>query len=131
MRLIIILPLVILGGCSSTDVELPPVVVPVIVAPNESSATIGAKKAANEANLVGPVEISAVRKAYPLGPGQYLLCIRGTNAQTGTRAYAVFFKNDDYVAVRSSVIIDECETQPFTPLGTAPFTIGADKPKSG
>jgi hypothetical protein len=130
MRLTIILPLVILGGCSTTDVEIPPIAVPVIVAPNQSSATIGAQKAANDAKLVGPVQISAVRKAYPLGPGQYLLCIRGTNAQVGPRTYAVFFKNDEYIAMRSSVIIDECESQAFTLLGAGPFSIEPDKPKS-
>lgn len=79
---------------------------------------------------MGPVEVSAVRKAYPLGPGPYVLWIRGNNAQTGTRPYAVFFKNDEYVAVRSSVMIDECEVHAFTPLGTSPFSVEPDKPKS-
>jgi len=58
-----------------------------------------------------------------------LLCIRGTNAQAGTRIYAVFFKNDEYVSLRTPVMIDECETQAYTVLGTSPFTFGTDKPK--
>jgi len=131
MRLITIWLLVVLGGCSSTNVELPPVVVPVVVAPTQSGAIIGAQKAANDAKLVGLVEISAVRKSHAIGPGQYLLCIKGTNAQTGTRAYAVFFKDDDYIALRSSVTMDECDTHTFTPLGTGPFSVAPDKPKSG
>ena len=95
MRLTAILSLVVLAGCSSTEVVLPTIVVPEIAAPSQPSVTIGAQKAANEAKLVGPVDFSAVRKAYPLGPGPYFLCIRGTNAQAGTRHYAVFFKNND------------------------------------
>jgi hypothetical protein len=81
----------------------------------------GAKTAANELKLVGPVEVSAVRQAHPLGPGPYILCIRGTNSLTGTHAFAVFFKNNDYVTTRTAVMIDNCEAQPFTPLGTGPF----------
>ncbi|MBA2402403.1 MAG: hypothetical protein H0V72_27660 [Bradyrhizobium sp.] len=130
MRLTAILSLVVLAGCSSTEVELPAIVVPEIAAPSHPSATIGAQKAANEAKLVGPVDFSAVRMAYPLGPGPYFLCIRGTNAQAGTRHYAVFFKNNDYIALRSPVMIDECETQAYTPLGSSPFPIDTNKPKS-
>jgi hypothetical protein len=33
----------------------------------------------------------------------------------------VFFKDNDYVSARMSVIIDNCEAQAFTPLGTGPF----------
>ena len=130
MRLAAILSLVVVAGCSSTEVELPAIVVPEITAPSQSSAITGAKKAANDAKLVGAVEFSAVRKAYPLGPGPYYLCIRGTNAQAATRLYAVFFRNDNYVELRSPVIIDECETQAYAPLGTSPFPFDKDKPKS-
>ncbi len=88
--------------------------------------------AADEVKLVGLVEISAVRKAHPLAPGQYLSCIRGTNAQSKTqRTYAVFFKNDSYLSTRSPVIVDECEAQTFTLLGTGPFNVAAEKPKPG
>ena len=131
MRRIAIVSLLFLQGCSSTDVEIPPVVMPTVVSPTQSAAIIGAQKAANDAKLVGPVEISAVRKASPLGPGQYQLCIKGTNAQTGTRPYAVFFNNDTYVAMRSSVILDECDTETFTSFGTGPFSVQPDKPKPG
>jgi hypothetical protein len=130
MRLAALLSVVAVAGCSSTEVELPAIVVPEIAAPSQPSAIIGAKKAANEAKLVGSVEFSAVRKAYPLGPGPYYLCIRGTDAQAGARLYAVFFQNDSYVALRSPVIIDECETQAYTQLGTSPFPFDKDKPKS-
>lgn len=100
---------------------------PAIIAPDQNSAIKGAKKAANEAKLVGAIEISTVREAHPLGPGPYILCIRGTNAVTGTRPYAVFFKSNEFVAIRSPVIMDDCERQVFGPLGIGPFP---DEPRS-
>lgn len=112
--------LVLLGGCSSAVYDLPSVEVPIIYPPSVSKVLDGAKRGANEVKLVGPVEISSAREAYPLGPGPYLVCIRGANA-LGMRTYAVFFKNDSYISTRSSVIIDSCETQAFSPLGSGPF----------
>ena len=115
MRLFAILACLVLGACSGVyDV-------PQTYTPEPSKATEGAKKAANEEKLVGPVEVSEVRQADPLGLGPYILCIRGANPMVGTRTYAVFFKNNDYVSSRMSVLIDRCEAQAFSQLGSAPF----------
>ena len=127
MRLLAVLACLVLGACFAVY-DLPPT-----YAPEPSKALEGAKKGANEEKLVGPVEISAVREAHPLGLGPFILCIRGVNPLTGTRTYAVFFKNNDYVSTRMSVIIDNCDAQAFTPLGIGPFpelkpAQGADKP---
>jgi hypothetical protein len=114
MRVLIILACFGLAACSSIY-DLP-----VVSAPEPARAIEGAKKAAAEEKLIGPLEISAVRKAYPLGPGgsgPYVLCIRGAESTTALRrTYAVFFKNNDYVGSRMSVIVDSCEAQAFTPL---------------
>ena len=105
--------------------DLPPV-----SAPDSEAATAAAKKASNEEKLMGSVEVSAVREAHPLGPGPYVLCLRGAESATAPRrTYAVFFKNNDYVAARMSVMIDSCEAQAFTPLGTGPFPPPPDKAK--
>lgn len=101
-----------------------------MVNPPDPAIAMGvAKVASNEAKLVGPVEVSPVREAHSLSPGPYLLCIRGSipNAP-GTRAYAVFFKNNEYVASRSLVDLDTCETQAFYPLGVGPFPAPAKQP---
>ena len=93
-----------------------------ISAPSPSAAMEGAKAAANDAKFIGPVEVSAVREAHPLGPGPYFLCIRGTTSSNlAPRIYAAFFKNNEYLTLRSLVALDNCETQPFFPLGTGPF----------
>jgi hypothetical protein len=115
MRLLVVLPCLVLGACSTVyDI-------PATYAPEPSKALDGAKRGANEEKLIGPVEMSEVRQADPLGPGPYMFCIRGANPTVGTRTYAVFFKNNDYVASRMSIMLDHCETQAFMPMGSAPF----------
>jgi hypothetical protein len=114
MRALIIMASFGLAACSTHYDQ------PLVTAPEPAKAIEGAKKAAAEEKLAGPLEISAVREAYPLGPGgsgPYVLCIRGAVSATGQRrTYAVFFKNNDYVETRMSVIIDHCEAEAFTPL---------------
>jgi hypothetical protein len=117
MRLLAIVTCIFLGGCSSEVFELP-----VAYPPEASKVMEGAKKAANEEKIVGPVEVSALREAHALGPGPYVLCIRGNSSATpGTRTYAVFFKDRAYFTTRISVMLDSCETAAFAPLGTGPF----------
>jgi hypothetical protein len=115
MRLLAVLACLVLSCCTQ------PFDLPQIYAPEPSKATEGAKRGANEEKLIGPVEVSEVRQAIPIAPGPYILCIRGTNPTVGLRVYSVFFKNDNYVASRMSVIADSCEAQAFFQLGSAPF----------
>jgi hypothetical protein len=117
VRLLAILVSLILSACSTVPAYVPPPT----YAPKLSKARDGAMIAANEEKLAGPVEISVVREAHPLGSGPYILCIRGDNSSNGIRTYAVFFKNDEYVSTRMSVLLDNCEAQAFTSLGIAPF----------
>ena len=125
MRVFVVLACFVLTACSSSVYNPPPV-----SAPDAEAANKAAKKASNEEKLVGSVEVSAVREAYSASPGPYILCLRGAESATAPRrTYAVFFKNNDYVAGRMSVMIDSCESQPFTPLGTGPFPSPPDKAK--
>ena len=117
MRLLAVLACLILSACSQSF-DLPQ-----IYAPEPSKATEGAKRGANDEKLVGPVEVSAVRQANGIAPGPYILCVRGNNPTVGLRTYSVFFKNNDYVSSRMSVITDSCETQTFVQLGSAPFPV--------
>ena len=76
----------------------------------------GVKKAAAEAKLTGSLESSAVRHSDH-GPGSYFVCLRQTGPSTGGRAvYSVFFDNDDYKGIQSSVISEACEAESLVPL---------------
>jgi hypothetical protein len=124
MRVFVVLACLVLVACSSVSNLRP------ATAPESEAATKAAKKASNEEKLVGSVEVSTVREAHPLSPGPYILCIRGAESATKPRhTYAVFFKNNDDVGARMSVMIDSCENEAFTPLGTGPFPPPPDKAK--
>jgi hypothetical protein len=124
MRVFIVLTCFGLAACSSVYNLAP------VTAPDPETATKAAKKASNEEKLVGSVEVSAVREAQPVSPGPYVLCIRGAESATGPRrTYAVFFKNNDDLGARMSVMIDSCERQAYTPLGIGPFPPPPDKAK--
>jgi hypothetical protein len=124
VRLLAVFVSLVLTACSTIPAYVPPAT----YAPKFSKAREGAKFAANQEKLVGLVEISAVRKAHPLGDGPYILCVRGDNSRNGVRTYAVFFKNNDYVSTRMSVMLDNCETQAFTSLGIGPFPAAKPAP---
>jgi len=115
VRFSAILSCLLVAACSSaSDGPAPPFVRP--SAPSPAAELAGAKQAVLEEKLVGPVEISAVRPAV-LGPGQYLLCLRGTRSPSEPpHTHAVFFDNDVYKGSRLSVINEASETQAFRPL---------------
>src|SRR5271165_5401572 len=85
---------------------------------------------AAETKLTGPLQISAVRPTDH-GPGQYFICLREANPPPDKRQryHSVFFDNDTYKGSRLSVIMDECETQAFSPLPTAAPTTPAPNAK--
>lgn len=106
---------VLLASCSTADI--PPSVYIPPAAPTPEKALEGARKAADEEKLVGAIEFSIARETKSFGPGRYLLCLRGSRSLAEPRrTYAVFFDNNDYKGARMSVILDECETQAFSPL---------------
>lgn len=74
----------------------------------------GIANVVTESKLTKPVEVSAIRRA-DRGPGDYLLCLREVNPPPGQprRTYSVFF-NAVYAGSRLSVILEECEKQPYT-----------------
>lgn len=129
----ILLLSLMLAACSSNP-ELPTsVYVPYVPSspPKQTAIVSIAAAAAAEAKLAGPLQISTVRQTDH-GPGQYFICLREANppADKRQRYYSVFFDNDVYKGSRLSVIMDECETQAFSPLlPTAAPTIPAANAK--
>ena len=119
-----------LAACSSdpssptTPVYVPP------SPPTEQAIVATVPGVAAETKLTGPLQISAVRPTDH-GPGQYFICLREANPPPDKRQryHSVFFDNDTYKGSRLSVIMDECETQAFSPLPTAAPTTPAPNAK--
>ena len=104
----------LLAGCASSA-NLPPAYHP-SRAPGAKAMQEGLKKAAAEAKLTGGLEMSAVRHSDH-GPGSYFVCLRQTGPSAGGRpAYSVFFDNDDYKGIQSSVLSEACEAESLVPL---------------
>jgi hypothetical protein len=121
-----------LAACSS-DPGLPASIYGPYVPPSpptQQAIVAVATAAAAEAKLAAPLQISAVRQTDH-GPGQYFICLREANPPPDKRQryYSVFFDNDTSKGSRLSVIMDECETQAFSPLSTPAPTIPAANAK--
>jgi hypothetical protein len=63
--------------------------------------------------------ISALRRAHPVAPGDWVACLKG-EGEGVVRTHAVFFQKRRIVDVRVAVMIDECDQQAFEPLDPAP-----------
>jgi hypothetical protein len=125
----VILLSLMLAACSS-DPSLPAVTYVPPSPPTQNAIVAVATAAAADAKLTAPLQISAVRQTDH-GPGRYFICLREANppADKRQRYYSVFFDNDTSKSSRLSVIMDECETQAFSPLPTAAPTIPAANAK--
>jgi hypothetical protein len=127
--LLVAMSAALLSACGA---DLPPMVDTPPVAPAPEKALEGAHKAADEEKLTGPIEVSEAREGKSLGPGDYMLCLRGSSSPSEPRrTYAVFFNNDEYKGVRLSIILDECEKQTFSPLPPKPPSKDEALSKSG
>jgi hypothetical protein len=111
-----ILPLCfLLVACSSHPEDLPTAV---INPPDPSKVTASLRGVAAQAKLEEPLEVSAPIPANPGSSIPWIICLRsGATEESKRHTYAAFFKNNDYVSSRWSVIVEHCETQLFSPLG--------------
>jgi hypothetical protein len=88
-----------------------------------SSASFGyfnsdcrSQKAAAEAKLAEPIEVSEPIRTNPISTPPWIICLRsGTSEESKRRTYSAFF-NKVYVSSKWSVIMDHCEEQVFHPL---------------
>jgi hypothetical protein len=67
------------------------------------------------AKLAGAPEISELRRAIAIAPGDWLVCLR-SNAPP-FRRYAIFFKGNQMADFRLAVLYDDCEREIYVPLG--------------
>ena len=104
----------LLAACASSA-NLPPAYHP-SGAPSAKAVQEGVKKASAEAKLEGGLEMSAARSSDN-GPGSYFVCLRQTGPSAGGRpAYSVFFDNDEYKGIQSSVLSEACEAESMAPF---------------
>ena len=76
-------------------------------APELSSLNVAAFEEFRKTKLPGNPQVSAVREAWGPQPGDWMVCVR-SDEPGQTAKYAVFFRNNEVVAARASVVIDKC-----------------------
>jgi hypothetical protein len=82
--------------------------------PDPTLAVKGLKQAALEAKLAEPLEISQPIESNPISTPRWIICLRsGASDESRRRVYSIFFKDNDYVLSRLSVIVDRCDGQVF------------------
>jgi hypothetical protein len=115
LRLSILSFCLVLVACSSHHEDLPTAV---INPPDPSKVTAVLRTVAAAAKIQEPLEVSAPIPANPTSSIPWMICLRsGATEESKRHTYSAFFKNNDYVSSRWSVIVDHCETQVFSPLG--------------
>ena len=115
MRLSVLPLCFLLAACSSLTEDVPAAT---INPPDPSKVTASLRAVAVQAKLAEPVEISGPVAANPISAVPWIICLRsGTTEESKRHTYSAFFKNDEYVSSRMSVVVDHCETQAFSALG--------------
>jgi hypothetical protein len=115
MRAFVVALSLMLGACSSTpDLEIPAYKPP--SPPSAAAVAKGARQAAGEEKLKGPIEVSEVRPTDH-GTGSYFFCLREANPATPKApTYVVFYNDDTYKSSRQSVLMEGCEAQSYSPV---------------
>src|SRR4051812_15211475 len=68
--------------------------------------------------LPAPLLVSPLRAAHPISPAEWIVCLK-SSAPDEHRRYAVFMRNNELIAVRLAVLIDNCDHEPYQPVGKA------------
>jgi len=113
VRALVVLICIGLAGCSAVLDALPEVSEPPLV-----SGVLGdIERTAAEANLNKPLEVAGPIPAHPISLVPWIICLRSqASGPRPWRTYALFFKRSKFVSYRMTAIVDNCESQTFTPL---------------
>jgi hypothetical protein len=79
---------------------------------------------------LGKLEVSRLRRALAIQPGDWMACLKGT-ARDQPTYFGVFIKEHKIDALRRSVIIDQCEHEQFEPLPRSNVAKASKKPADG
>ena len=118
MRLFFALAVLMLAGCSlGTD---PPPALGVAQPPDLSRLAGKIQGTFKTAKLTGNPRVSRPRRAPVTAFGDWIVCLRGDGEDT--RVYALIISGDDIVDYRLALMIDQCASETFAPLTTAPLS---------
>jgi hypothetical protein len=82
--------------------------------PTEQAIAQSAKRVFTIGKLAGKAEISEPRRAHPLAPADWIVCLRSNVPPFVT--YAVFFKGDQMANFRLAVLNDQCAREVYVEI---------------
>ena len=104
------------SGCAGLDSkESAPMPQAVSAPPDEKKLAELVSTAFKQAKLSGAAEVSPVRATHDAQWGDWVFCIKSSNADR-TQQYAVLIKNNTILEVRSLVFIDGCDKEKYRPI---------------
>jgi hypothetical protein len=115
MRWFMVVVCLVQAGCSWSEAVLP-------ISPNAPDAAALGKSVeivSVQAKLPPPIEVSSIRAAHPISPSEWMVCVK-SSAPDQSRRYAVFMRNNEMVAFRLAVLIDECDHETYQPFVKTP-----------
>jgi hypothetical protein len=86
--------------------------------PDQKTAELLAAGIFPQTKLSGTPEVSALREARPPQSGDWMFCLKSSNADEQMR-YALFLKGNTFLDYRAAVVIDGCYNTTYQPLGAA------------
>ena len=115
MRPISVLAALVLAGCSLGADQLTPPLLGTESPPDLVRLTPQIQSTFVSAKLTGNPRVSQVRRAPVSALGDWIVCLRGSDAQD-SRVYAVIMSGSDVVDYRLALMIDGCANDSFGPL---------------
>jgi hypothetical protein len=115
MRWFMVFTCLATAGCSWSE-ALPPVV---SIPPDTAAIAKIVEGVSAQAKLPPPLEISAIRAAHPISPAEWMICLK-SSAPDQSRRYAIFMRNNEMIAFRLGVLVDECDHQIYQPFVKTP-----------
>lgn len=102
----------VLAGCASnqtTDEK------PVSDPPGEQALLANAQNVYKAVKMPGTPLLSPVRRAHPIAPGDWIVCLRSDDP-AWTRTMALFFTGAAMVEFRGAVAVDDCGNETYMPI---------------
>ena len=99
----------IAGACSAPYVLSPPPL------SRDPLVTGAIQRTFAEAKLRGTPQVTPLRAAHAVSPGDWLMCLRSSDPADRSR-YAIYFTANKFVRSQLAVVVDRCDEESYLPF---------------
>jgi len=84
--------------------------------PTDRVVAQAVRSAFAEAKLSGTPEVSPIRAAHPVSPGDWLVCLRSSDTRQRRLHYAIYFTGSTHVRSQLAALVDRCDDDTYLPF---------------